>query len=331
MSEITNNQQPQQLSRLVQVAKGTRYYDLQFADGKRARLYIIAKGIFRLIIDPAAEFKPLSPSLTIAAGNFSLRPFEESQLLVTDETFTIKSGQFSLRLQKNPAIFSIFDDQLHRYRMMQSSPIELGADYSSEFLRQNKNEFYYGGGMQNGSFSHKGKIIEIKNTNLTGPGAVVCPEGFFWSNAGFAELRNTWKNGIYDFKGENGNTAILTHQTPIFDNFYLLGDSPAEILRQYYKITGSPLFLPKYALGLGYLGNYLDTCWSVAKPQENNAIKFEDGNTYKIAHADNEIVAKSSLNGEEQYQFSARAMIERYRSHHFPLSWLFLTTTVSKL
>lgn len=72
----------------------------------------------------------MSPSLTIAAGNFSLRPFEESQLLVTDETFTIKSGQFSLRLQKNPAIFSIFDDQLHRYRMMQSSPIELGADCS---------------------------------------------------------------------------------------------------------------------------------------------------------------------------------------------------------
>lgn len=62
--------------------------------------------------------------------------------------------------------------------MMQSSPIELGADCSREFLRQNKNEFYYGGGMQNGSFSHKGKIIEIKNTNLTGPGAVACPEGF---------------------------------------------------------------------------------------------------------------------------------------------------------
>lgn len=111
MSEITNKQQPQHLSRLVHVAKGTRYYDLQFADGTRARLYIIAKGIFRLIVDPAAEFKPLTPSLTIAASNFSLRPFEDSQLLVTDETFTIKSGQFSLRLQKNPAIFSIFDDQ----------------------------------------------------------------------------------------------------------------------------------------------------------------------------------------------------------------------------
>ena len=78
MSEITNKQQPQHLSRLVHVAKGTRYYDLQFEDGTRARLYIIAKGIFRLIVDPAAEFKPLTPSLTIAASNFSLRPFEDS-------------------------------------------------------------------------------------------------------------------------------------------------------------------------------------------------------------------------------------------------------------
>ena len=33
MSEITNKQQPQHLSRLVHVAKGTRYYDLQFEDG----------------------------------------------------------------------------------------------------------------------------------------------------------------------------------------------------------------------------------------------------------------------------------------------------------
>ena len=95
---------------------------MQFADGTRARLYIIAKGIFRLIVDPAAEFKPLTPSLTIAASNFSLRPFEDSQLLVTDETFTIKSGRFHFHT-KVQLSSSIFDDQLHRYRMMQSSPI----------------------------------------------------------------------------------------------------------------------------------------------------------------------------------------------------------------
>src|SRR5699024_11560469 len=141
--------------------------------------------------------------------------------------------------------------------MMQSSPIELGGDYSSEFLRQNKNEFYYGGGMQNGSFSHKGKIIEIKNTNLTGPSAVACPEGFFWSNAGFAELRNTWKDGIYNFKGDDGTTTVITHQTPIFDNFYLLVDSPAEILRLYFKFMSSSLFFFIYVFCFDNVRLYL--------------------------------------------------------------------------
>lgn len=46
MSEITNNQQPQQLSRLVQVAKGTRYYDLQFADGKEHVYTLLLKESF---------------------------------------------------------------------------------------------------------------------------------------------------------------------------------------------------------------------------------------------------------------------------------------------
>ena len=30
---------------------------------------------------------------------------------------------------------------------------------------------------------------------------------------------------------------------------------------------------------------------------------------------------KASLNGEENYQFSARALIDRYHAMHFPLSW----------
>ncbi|GBG05252.1 DUF5110 domain-containing protein [Lactobacillus rodentium] len=309
------------LERIVRVAKGTRFYELEFASGEKARFYIIAPGIFRFIVDPSGNFAPLNPELTIPANNFSLESFEASQVLVTDETFTIKSGQYSIRFHRNPAIFSIFDDQLHRYRMMQASPLELGPNESREILRQNKNEFYYGGGMQNGRFSHKGKIIEIKNTNLSGDGAVAVPISFFWSNAGFGELRNTWQNGLYDFGSDNNEKTIISHQTPIFDNFYLLGDSPAAIINQYYRITGHPLFLPKYALGLGYMSDFVDTKWAEADPKETNAIKFEDGNTYRPTKDDNEVYALSSLNGEEKYQFSARAMAERFTKHHVDLSW----------
>ena len=84
--------------------------------------------------------------------------------------------------------------------------------------------------MQNGSFSHKGKIIEIKNANLTGPSTVACQKSFFWSNAGFAGLRATWKDGIYNFKKDDGTTAVITHQTPIFDNFYLFRRFSSECL-----------------------------------------------------------------------------------------------------
>lgn len=310
------------LQRLIRVAKGTRFYELEFASGEKARFYIIADGIFRFIVDPSGEFAPLQPELTIPNNNFDLESFENSKVLVTDETFTIKSGQYSIRFHRNPAIFSIFDDQLHRYRLMQADPLELGSNESREILRQNKNEFYYGGGMQNGRFSHKGKIIEIKNTNLSGDGAVATPISFFWSNAGFGELRNTWQNGIYDFGADNDEKTIISHDTPIFDNYYLLGDSPAAIIDQYYKITGHPLFLPEYALGLGYIGNFVDTKWGEADPKEPAAIKFEDGQNYKPTDDEQKVYGHSSFNGEEKYQFSARAMVERFIKHGLTLNWM---------
>ncbi len=322
MTENTNTQQTHHLNRLTKVAKGTRFYELEFASGERARLFIVADGIFRLIVDSSGLFEPLNPELTIPLSNFSLDTFEQSRLLVTDETFTVKSGQYSIRLQRHPAIFSIFDDNLHRYRMMQKAPLELGASHSSEILVQNKNEFYYGGGQQNGRFSHKGQEIEIKNTNLTGQGAVACPISFFWSNAGFGELRNTWQNGNYDFGSKDPSQTIISHESPIFDNFYLIGDSPSAIISQYYKLTGQPLFLPKYTLGLGYMANFVNTSWKEADPQHSRAIKFEDGNSYEITHDPENVYAKSSFNGEEKYQFSARAMIERFHKNHFPLSWM---------
>lgn len=322
MSEL-NNLQEHTISRLVSVAKGTRFYELQFASGEKARLYIVTDGIFRFILDPSEKFAPLDPELTIPINDFSLTPFEESQLLTTDETFTIKSSHYSLRLQKNPALFSIFDDNLHRYRLRQKSPLQLGPHSSTEILIQNKNEFYYGGGMQNGHFSHKGHKIEIANTNLTGPDGVALPESFFWSNAGFAELRNTWKNGLYNFSADDNTEAIITHNTPVYDAFYLIGDTPADLIKQYYTLTGSPLFLPKYALGLGYIGNFTNTFWKSAVPKERSAVKFEDGINYQRAtSSDTEKVYPADLNGNQYYQFSARAMIERYLDKKLPLKWI---------
>ena len=45
-----------QLGRLVGVNKRENYYELHYATGEIARVYLIANGIFRYWLDPSQEF-----------------------------------------------------------------------------------------------------------------------------------------------------------------------------------------------------------------------------------------------------------------------------------
>lgn len=308
--------QNRQLGRLLKAVKTASCYQLFFDDEITGRLYIVSPHIFRLQVDPTGQFEKLQPSLLQLSDNADPTAFNESRLLTTDEAFTIQAGQLELRLQRRPALLSIYDERIHRNRFAQAAPLAFTSETSSEFLKQSPNEFYYGGGMQNGRFSHKGKKIAIKNTNLAGNGAVAAPVPFFWSNAGFGELRNTWQPGSYDFGARNNHAAILTHADNVFDAFYLIGDTPAEILQRYYFITGRPLLLPAYAYGLGQLSNFTDFHWAEAKAQDRTALKFSDGKYYLPADSGQ----AASLNNDDP--FSAKSMIKTYQDQKLPLSWL---------
>lgn len=304
-----------QLGRLLKVVKTASCYQLLFDDGVTGRLTIVSPHIFRLQVDPTGQFADLEPSL-LTDFETDQTAFNEARLLTTDEAFTIQAGALELRLQRRPALLSIYDERIHRTRMAQAAPLEFTSETSSEFLKQSQNEFYYGGGMQNGRFSHKGQKIAIKNTNLAGNGAVAAPVPFFWSNAGFGELRNTWQPGRYDFSAKNSQAVILTHADNVFDSFYVVGDTPAEILQRYYFLTGRPKLLPDYAFGLGQLSNFTDYHWAEAKAQDRTALKFSDGKYYLPA-AEGEA---ASLN--EDNPFSAKSMLKTYKDNKLPLAWL---------
>lgn len=310
-----------QLGQLTGANKRDNYYELHYATGEIARLYILADGVFRFFIDPTKNFNENNSPL-VDLSKFNNHFFEKSEPRATSDSLIIRSGNYQLIFQQKPALMSIFDERLHRMRMSQANPIELGSDQTIEILKQNKNEFYFGGGLQNGSFSHKGKHISIKCDNLTGDGGVLSQVPFFWSNAGFGELRNTLKFGEYDFGKLNKDAAIIKHESPIFDNFYIIGNSPSDILSKYYLLTGKPMMLPKYALDLGYMGNFLTTLWQPSQASVRNASQYEDGTYYARTTNPEDASGKASLNGEEEYQFSARAMIDRYTKLHFPLGWI---------
>ncbi len=311
-----------QLGRLVGVNKRENYYELHYATGEIARVYLIANGIFRYWLDPSQEFAETDDMLV-----HGIQPdpqcFARATAHATSDMFIINAGSCKLIFQQKTSLFSIFDEAVHRTRLVQAAPLELSGKHAIEVLKQNQNEYYYGGGVQNGHFCHKGDKLLVKTDGITGKDGVLAGVPFFWTNAGFGELRNTKSKGIYDFSASHGQAALLRHRSPVFDAFYIIGNSPQEILNKYYSLTGKPLMLPKYALGLGHLGNFIDPVWTAAKGKKHDAIRFEDNSYYSRGDADGkELTYHASLNGEDKYQFSARAMIDRYHRWDFPLDWL---------
>lgn len=53
--------------------------------------------------------------------------------------------------------------------------------------------------MQNGRFSHKGKVISIVNSNSWTDGGVASPTPYYWSTAGYGVMWHTFAKGRYDF------------------------------------------------------------------------------------------------------------------------------------
>lgn len=98
----------------------------------------------------------------------------------------------------------------------------------------------------------------------------------------------------------------------------MVNDGPVSLLRDFYQLTGAPVLLPKFAFYQGHLNAYNRDYWK----EDEKGILFEDGKRYKESQKDNGGI-KESLNGElNNYQFSGRAVVDRYKAHDMPLGWL---------
>ena len=128
----------------------------------------------------------------------------------------------------------------------------------------------------------------------------------------------TFKKGEYDFGATEKNVVKLSHNSSYLDIFYMVNDGAVALLNDFYQLTGNPVLLPKFGFYEGHLNAYNRDYWK----EDEKGILFEDGKRYKESQKDNGGI-KESLNGEKNnYQFSARAVIDRYKSHDMPLGWL---------
>ena len=203
-------------------------------------------------------------------------------------------------------------------------PFTFDAKSSTLRLTAREGEQFFGGGVQNGRYAHAGQTIVIENTNNWVDGGVSSPAPFYWSTAGSGILWHTFRPGKYDFGATEHGVVQLTHEEPYLDLFFMVDNGCEHLLNDYYQLTGHPVLLPKFGFYEGHLNAYNRDYWAESPMSGNGGILFEDGKYYKESQKPVDGGIRESLNGELEgnYQFSARAVVDRYEKADMPLGWV---------
>ena len=294
--------------------------DVLFSNRQRMTIDFYGENIFRVFQDNSGgvirdpEAKPEAQILVD-------QPRRKVSGLTVEEKggdITLTTARVRIELNKQTGLMKVFNLLTNKCVIEEVAPVVFGPKEVTVTLKENPEEYFYGGGVQNGRFSHKGKVIAIENQNSWTDGGVASPTPFYWSTNGYGMMWYTFRKGGYDFGATEKNKVKLSHNSSYLDIFYMVNDGAVSLLNDFYQLTGNPVLLPKFGFYEGHLNAYNRDYWK----EDEKGILFEDGKRYKESQKDNGGI-KESLNGEKNnYQFSARAVIDRYKNQDMPLGWL---------
>lgn len=294
--------------------------ELLLANNQTMTLDFYGDNIFRVFQDNSGGIlrdPEAKPEAKILVTN-PRKPLSALTVNETSEQITVSTSRVSIQIDRKSGLMKVVNLSNGAVVMEELSAPLFEESAVTLTLKENAGEYYYGGGVQNGRFSHKGKVISIENQNSWTDGGVASPAPFYWSTAGYGVMWYTFKKGKYDFGATEKGKVTLRHESPYLDAFVMVDNGAVALLNDFYQLTGNPVLLPKFGFYEGHLNAYNRDYWK----EDEKGILFEDGKRYKESQKDNGGI-KESLNGEKgNYQFSARAVIDRYRTHDMPLGWL---------
>lgn len=311
------------LSKVVDCKTEGNKVTFTMEQGERLRLTFLENNVFRMYMAaPGKDFQedptPNSPehTATIRAKTdddyykeYNIKPVVNR---VEGESTTIGTGDINVIFDEKTSMMTVTNKE-NQIILKETAPIQYKEGSTIQTLGTDENEYFYGGGTQNGRFSHKGEKIDIVNSNNWVNGGVASPNPFYWSTKGYGVVRNTWKPGAYDFTSNEQITT--THNEERFDAYFFIDPTPKEILSDYYEFTGKPIELPEYASYLGHLNCYNRDYWK--ETTEGNGIKL--GDKWYTESQSNNGGQKETLNGDEP--FSAKSLLEEHKKYDMPLGW----------
>ena len=292
---------------------------VDYSDGHILYIDFYGDNIFRLFRDDNGgiirdpEATPPAKILVSSARRATLGV----KVREDNSNVVIETPKVEIVFQKESGLFNVNDKKNGTQPLRSLSQVRFDKEGTTLTFKAEDNEYFFGGGVQNGRFSHKGKKIAIVNTNNWVDGGVASPTPFYWSTKGYGVMWNTFKPGNYDFGEEEKGKVALNHSENYLDAFIMINKEPVELLNDFYQLTGHPVLLPKFGFYEGHLNAYNRDYWT---ENENGYMLYEDGKRYNESQTDNGGF-RETLNGEKDYQFSARAAIDRYIRNDMPLGW----------
>ena len=235
--------------------------NLELTTGESIKVSILDQGVFRIYMDPEGEFQE-DPTPNAASHTTKIIHKTEDQYpqtaptVVDGDIITISTEKIELRIEKATSKMELFNKATNKVVWSETEPLKYNNSKTIQTLASTEDEYFYGGGTQNGRFSHKGKSIEIKNTNNWVDGGVASPNPFYWSTNGYGVMRHTFKPGVYDFGAVNAGKVTAEHNEKRFDAYYFIEETPQDIITGYTELTGAPAMMPEYAFYLGHADCY---------------------------------------------------------------------------
>lgn len=232
---------------------------ITLSSGAGMKIDLLKQNLFRLHIDPDHEFPELpspkdeSHEATIIEKELDdyLEDYGSIDYTVEDAngSLTISTDIIQLTIDKETAQMSLYNLREDKMLWEEASPISIQDNQTTQTLKTDTNEYFYGGGQQNGYYSHKNKTIDIAVGGGWDAGAASSPSPFFISTNGYGVMRNTFQAGTYDFR----STATFQHKEERYDAYFFVEEDLNDVVHEYHELTGEPAMMPKFGFYLGHL------------------------------------------------------------------------------
>ena len=228
-------------------------------ENEAVEIAFFKEDIVRIYIDPTGEFVDDTKGKIIAQTEEEFtQKFGAIHVSILEEEnyYRVDSGKVVLHLYKAPFHIEAYKEDGHTLIFRETRPISYSKEQIVQTLEGDEGEYFYGGGVQNGYFSHKNRKIDIElKISHWNAGSVSNPAPFYMSTKGYGQFRNTFKKGSYAFF----DTTTLIHDEGKSDTFYFFGETLKDVLNLYTELTGKPNFIPRWGLMPGDANCYKET------------------------------------------------------------------------